>query len=61
MATKIESTLLVELEYGEPQNKVLRIVRSYLTERRALEDLALLREIDTGKAYDVQTVEHIDD
>lgn len=55
-----ENTILVELEYGEPANKVLRVVRSYLSERRAKEDLDLLRELNPGRAYDIQTVEHID-
>lgn len=61
MAKSNETTVLVELEYGEPANKVLRVIRSYLSERRALQDLELLRELRDGKAYDIQTVEHIDD
>lgn len=61
MAKANETTVLVELEYGEPENKVLRIVRSYLSERRAQQDLELLREINPGHAYDIQTIEHIDD
>lgn len=55
-----ENTILVEIEYGEPANKVVRVVRSYLSERRAKEDLDLLRELNPGRAYDLQTVEHID-
>lgn len=58
--TTEENTILVEIEYGEPANKVLRVIRSYLSERRANEDLALLREMNPGKAYDIQTVEFID-
>lgn len=61
MSSSIENTILVELEYGEPENKVLRVIRSYLSERRALQDLELLRELNPGKAYDIQTIEHIDD
>lgn len=60
MSSTIENAVLVELEYGEPANKVLRVIRSYLSHRRAQEDLELLRELHPGKAYDIQTVEHID-
>ncbi len=61
MAKANETTVLVELEYGEPANKVVRIIRTYLSEKRALQDLELLREVHVGLAFDIQTVEHIDD
>lgn len=61
MAKANETTVLVELEYDEPANKVVRIIRTYLSEKRALQDLELLREVHTRSAFDIQTVEHIDD
>lgn len=60
MSKSMENAVLVELENGELQNKVLRVIRSYLSHRRAQEDLELLQELHPGKAYDIQTVEHID-
>ncbi len=37
-----------------------RVIRAYLSRRRAEEDLALLREMDPATTYEVQAVEYID-
>lgn len=59
MAKANENAVLVEIEHAT--GKVLRVVRSYLSERRAQEDLELLSEINRDTLYSIQTVEHIDD
>lgn len=59
MANSIENSLLVELD--QPNGKVLRIIRSYMSERRAQQDLELVRELNPGQFFDTLCVEHIDD
>lgn len=51
-----ENTVLIEIE----SNKALRVIRCYLSERRATEDLELLRQLNPGKNYAIQSVEFID-
>lgn len=60
MATPIVMFALVEVEYGEPANKVLRILRTYESESRAKEDLTLLRSVYPRTSFDIQAVDHIE-
>jgi hypothetical protein len=60
MANSTENFILVEVE-DQPLTRITNIVRSYLSQRRAQQDLDLLSELNPGKVYELHTVEHIDD
>ncbi len=66
-----ENFVLVEMTHGRPdpamnalapstKPDIKRVLRVYLSQRRAEEDLALLRETDPTTTYEVLAVEHID-
>lgn len=54
--------IIVELHRSEPglDPYIARIIRSYLTKKRAEEDLALLREACPDRSFDIIDVEYID-
>ena len=56
MAANDENYVLVCMS----SSGISRVVRSYLSRRRAEEDLELLREMDPATSYEVQAVEYID-
>ena len=45
----------------EPAMVITSIVRSYLTERRAFQDLEILQDAQPEAIYDVISISHIDD
>lgn len=60
-----EQFAIVELKNVEPhaaiqQPVIVRIVRTYETNSRAIDDLELLRDTITTHSYSIVTVEHID-
>ena len=58
-----ENFVLVRRAYGkEPGDHadIAAVVRIYLSERRANEDLELLRATDPTSDYEVQAIEYID-
>lgn len=62
MAKANETTVLVEMAWGEPEHRIMRVVRTYLSHKRAEQDLELLRDLSPkGCIYEIMTVEHIDD
>lgn len=63
MAKTMETTILVEIKWNASTSikEVVRLVRTYSTDKRAAEDLALLQELNPDAVYELQTVEHIDD
>ena len=71
MGKPLETTILVEMRYpraptatfeGEVAAQMLRIVRSYESHQRAIEDLELMNEVNTntGTFFNLVTVGHID-
>lgn len=45
----------------EPSTIITSIVRSYLTEKRAFQDLEILQDAQPEAIYDVISISHIDD
>lgn len=59
----MENFILVQLE--QPRNivegnKIIRLVRTYLSESRAIEDIELLEAADKTAFFKIEKVEHID-
>lgn len=48
-------------EDGTTSTTIAQVVRSYLSQRRAFQDLELLQEAEPQAIYDVFDVAHIDD
>ena len=62
MANSTENVVLVEvITPVQSVTRIARIVRTYISARRAQQDLDLLSELNPGTFYEIQTVEHIDD
>lgn len=63
MAKTMETTILVQVEWLPTSHgkQVVRLVRTYATEKRAQEDLELLQQSNPDAMYELQTIEHIDD
>lgn len=71
MGKPLEMTILVQMRYprapnvalpGEVDATMVRLVRSYESHQRALEDFELMSEhnTDAGTFYKLQTIGHID-
>jgi hypothetical protein len=66
MATATETYVLAEMRTitapdGSKAETIRTIVRTYLSNRRAEQDLELMNQLQPDVAYRVFTVEHIDD
>lgn len=66
MTTATETFVLAEMRTvtapdGSKAETIRTVVRTYLSNRRAEQDLALMNEVLPDIAYRILTVEHIDD
>jgi hypothetical protein len=68
MATPNETFVLFERSQmvatpggGHTGGEIIRIIRTYLTAKRAEQDLALLSEVVPGTEFAVRPIDHIDD
>jgi len=65
MATSDTNFLLVEVNAGEGLNScqwpIKKVIRSYLSERRAEQDRDLLGDANPSSIYVVLNIHHIDD
>ena len=56
----MENHILVQIDPDMDGAPIVKVIRSYLSNSRAMEDLALLEETAPRTSYRVITVEHID-
>ena len=56
----MESNYIIVEQHRSLAPYIARIIRSYLTKKRAEEDLALLREACPDRSFDIIDVECID-
>lgn len=56
-----ETFVLAMVENGAADASIVRVMRTYLSEKRAEQDRELLTLADPGHVYRVVAVEHIDD
>lgn len=56
----MDNYLLVKCDGCAADASIVRVVRSYLSQRRAEEDLELLEKADPTSTYRVIPIEHID-
>ncbi len=61
MTTQIETFVLVQMLSPSLDTSIARIIRTYLTAKRAEEDRELMAEANPLGIFRVLTIQHIDD